>query len=123
VSKQRVAHFKDISFTYDTLIYFQNKFPEYVFSWVMGSEYLGRFDDFLAGHPKLLDFHFYVYPRAKYVSDEKLLKENMTFLESMEEIKISSTEIKKKNKDGDDISNLVSPEVKELIEENDLYSK
>ena len=28
---QKIAHFKDVSFTYDTLIYFQKKFPQYLF--------------------------------------------------------------------------------------------
>ena len=120
-SKQKVAHFKDVSFTYDTLVYFQEKFPEHTFSWVMGSEYLGRFDDFLAGHPKLLNFHFYVYPRAGYAFDQKLLKENMTFLSGMQEIEVSSTDIKKKIKDKSDISKLVSLDVKEYIKENKLY--
>lgn len=119
--EQKVAHFKDVSFTYDTLTYFQNKFPEHTFSWVMGSEYLGRFDDFLAGHPKLLDFHFYVYPRAGSSFEEKLLKKNMTFLEGMQEVEVSSTEIKKRIGEGKDIGNLISKSVERFIEENKLY--
>jgi nicotinate-nucleotide adenylyltransferase len=122
-AKQKVAHFKDVSFTYDTLIYFQKKHPEYTFSWVMGSEYLGRFDDFLAGHPKLLDFHFYIYPRAGCDFDQNLLKENMTFLEDMEEIEVSSTEVKQRIKSGLSIESLVSEEVEEIIKENRLFVK
>jgi len=96
--RQKVVHFKDVSFTYPTLLYFQNKYPQHEFSWVMGSEYLDRFDDFLTGHPKLLDFHFYIYPRAGYAFIEKYHKKNMTFLTSMPEIEISSSMVKEKIK-------------------------
>ena len=87
----------------------------------MGTEYLGRFDDFLAGHPKLLDFHFYIYPRAGYPFEEKLLKKNMTFLVNMKEIRASSTDIKAKLNDGTNIENLVSAGVNQYIKANKLY--
>ncbi len=118
---QRVVHFIDVSFTYPTLLYFQDQYLSDEFSWVMGSEYLSRFDDFLAGHPKLLDFHFYIYPRAGYPFEEKYHQKNMTFLTKMPEISISSTLIKQKVKQQKNIDNLVIEEVANLIKEYELY--
>ncbi len=118
---EKVAHFKDVSFTYDTLKYFSEKYPEHEFSWVMGSEYLSRFDDFLKGHPKLTDYQFYIYPRAGYPFDENLKKKNMLFLEGMVEVTVSSTKIKKRIKNHQSIDSLVVPAVADLIAKNKLF--
>ncbi len=117
----KVAHFKDVSFTYDTLKYFSVKFPENEFSWVMGSEYLSRFDDFLKGHPKLTDYQFYIYPRAGYPFDDSLKKKNMIFLQGMLEVTASSTEIKQRIKNHQSIDTLVVPAVTDLINKNKLF--
>lgn len=119
--KQKIAHYKDISFTFNTLEYFSKSYSEHKFSWVMGSEYLNRFDDFLKGHPQLIDYPFYIYPRAGFVFNEKLKKQNMTFLYDMPEIKASSSEIKKLVRDNENISDLVVEKVEEFILENKLY--
>lgn len=119
--KQKVAHYKDISFTFNTLEYFSKNQPDDEFSWVMGSEYLDRFDDFLKGHPQLIDYLFYIYPRAGFNFDEKLKKQNMTFLYDMPKIKASSSEVKTLVKDGDKISKLVSESVDQFIKEHRLY--
>lgn len=119
--KQKVAHYKAVSFTYDTLEYFSKKHPEHEFSWVMGSEYLGRFDDFLKGHPKLLGFTFYVYPRSGFVLAESLQKKNMIFLSGMQEIAASSTEIKKRIAARTPLAGLVVDGVEQFIIENGLY--
>jgi len=118
---QKIAHFKDVSFTYDTLQYFSSKNPQDEFSWVMGSEYLDRFDDFLKGHPKLMDYTFYIYPRAGYGLDENLKKSNMIFLNDMPEITASSTEIKKRIKAKQDYSEMVLPVVDQYIRQEKLY--
>lgn len=120
--RQKVAHYKDVSFTYNTLMYFQKKHPEHTFSWVMGSEYLARFDDFLIGHPKLLDFHFYIYPRAGHPLDEELKKPNMTYLENMQEVQASSTELRRRLAGDNYTSDLVVPEVLEIIKKNELFT-
>lgn len=120
--QQKVAHYKSVSFTFDTLEYFSKEYPEHVFSWVMGSEYLDRFDDFLKGHPQLLKYHFYIYPRAGYPFAEQYKKENMTFLYDMPEVSASSTEIKELLHSGSEITDLVVPAVLEYIANNSLYT-
>lgn len=119
--RQKVAHYKEVSFTYDTLQYFTEQVPEHEFSWVMGSEYLGRFDDFLKGHPKLLDYRFYIYPRAGYEFKENLKKINMKFLYDMPEVTASSTHIKQLIQNFQPINGLVLQEVADYIESKQLY--
>jgi nicotinate-nucleotide adenylyltransferase len=120
-NQQKIAHFKSISFTYDTLEYFSQKNPEHIFSWLMGSEYLNRFDDFLVVHPLLTKYHFYIYPRAGYELNEELKKPNMEFLYHMPEITASSTQIKENIKAKKKYDDLVLPEIKKFIEVNQLY--
>ena len=119
--KQKVAHFKSVSFTYDTLEYFSKQHKEHSFSWVMGSEYLDRFDDFLQGHPQLLKYHFNIYPRAGHPFVETLKKQNMTFLYDMPEVTASSTEIKQLLQEQKPITQLVVPEVAQYIVKHKLY--
>ncbi len=126
--KVKVAHFKEVSFTYDTLEYFSKKHPEHEFSWVMGSEYLNRFDDFLKTHPKLDEYTFYIYPRAGYKLETSLKKENMIFLWTMPEIKISSTQVREilnseEIVERKKILKLLDSKVVEYIEEHGLYSQ
>lgn len=119
--KQQVAHYKDVSFTFNTLEFFSEQFPEHEFSWVMGSEYLGRFDDFLKGHPQLVEYQFYIYPRAGYPLDEKLKKENMIFLRDMPEVTASSTEIKQHFRNGNILKKLMLEPVLEFAIHSKLY--
>lgn len=122
-NSHKIQHFKDVSFTYDTLVFFSKKFREHEFCWVMGSEYLSRFDDFLKGHPKLLDFPFYIYPRAGFPLDKNLQKNNMFFLENMKQVDTSSTEIKNLIAGGQDSSPYLHEKVFAYIKDNELYKK
>jgi len=117
--KQRVAHFKGVSFTFDTLEYFSKKYPEREFSWVMGSEYLPKFEDFLEGHPGLMDYHFYIYPREGGIFEP--MYENMTALKGMEEVGISSSMVRERVKDEGSISGFVVSGVEEYVMEYSLY--
>lgn len=117
----KLAHFKDVSYTYNTLIYFSQKYPEHEFSWIMGSEYLQKFDKFLAIHPKLIGFKFYIYPRKNF--DFNPLYDNMLALKNMEEVDISSTIVREMVGKGTDFSGFVLPEIKKYVIEKDLYQK
>lgn len=121
VPKTQVAHYREVSFTYPTLEYFSQKYPEHDFYWVMGSEYLSKFDLFLKDHPRLIDYPIIVYPRFGYPMAP--LYENMTPLTQVEEINISSSMIRKKVKLEDDISRLVNQEVKAFIKKRELYKE
>lgn len=101
----KIAHYRDVSFTYPTLEYFHKKFPEHQFFWVMGSEYLPKFDLFLKDHPKLMDYPIFVYPR--YGFPVKNLYQNMIPLNGVDQINISSSMIRDKVKSGQQFFELV----------------
>jgi nicotinate-nucleotide adenylyltransferase len=115
---EKVAEYHSVSFTYDTLEYFAQQHPNWQFSWVMGSEYLGKFDDFLTGHPRLLDYHFFIYPRDGFAFEP--LYDNMTALRDMEEIHISSSLVRQAVRDNQSIDGLVQPVIEQYIKEHNL---
>lgn len=117
---QQIKHFKQKSYTYDTLEFFRKKHPEYELSWIMGSEYLPKFVDFLSMHPRLMDYHFYIYPRAGY--PHQPLYQNMTLLDKMPEIEVSSTQIRGLLEQKRRINNLADPKVEKYIKEHNVYS-
>jgi nicotinate-nucleotide adenylyltransferase len=117
-SGERVEEYKAVSYTYDTLQYFSQHHPGHTFSWVMGSEYLAKFADFLAGHPKLLDFHFFIYPRAGFSMN--FLYQNMTALAEMKEVELSSTKVRTALMQGESIKHMVHASVEEYIDQKKL---
>lgn len=117
--KTKVAHYRDVSFTYPTLEYFSHKYPHHNFSWVMGSEYLPKFDLFLKDHPKLIEYPIYVYPRFGYPVQP--LYQNMIALTKVEEINISSSMVREKVKNKEKISKIVVSQVAQLIDKKKLY--
>lgn len=119
--RQRVMHYKDVGFTYDTLVYFSAKYPDHVFKWVMGSEYLDRWDDFLATHPKLSDFEILVYPRAGHALEP--LRENMTALPEAPEVQASSSNVRKLIVSGVNASNQLHVSTRKFLTEKKLYLK
>ncbi len=118
---QSVEHFKDVSFTFPTLEYFKNKYPEHQFSWIMGSEYISRFEDFLSGHPGLKNYTFYVYPRKGFPLEN--VYSFMVPLHQMKEIEISSTMVRNAVKSNEAIDNLVPEKIKKIIKEKNLYKR
>lgn len=116
---QRLAHFKEISFTYDTLQFFASKHPEHSFFWLMGSEYLEKFADFLVDHPQLMEYPFLIYPRAGY--DLRPVYGNMLVLEDMPTIKVSSTQVRQFIGQGQSATKLVPATVLAYIKGQQLY--
>lgn len=118
----QIALYTQVSFTYDTLEYFKKKHPKHTFSWVMGSEYLTRFDDFLAGHPKLLDHPFYIYPRSGYPLQQELCKKNMTLLRDFPQVEISSTEVRAAASHSQPLTHLLGTKLEEFVAGQGLYT-
>ncbi len=116
---QRIAEYLDVSYAFPTLNYFSQKYPDSQFSWIMGSEYISRFDAFLEGHPRLAEYTCYVYPRDGYPLEGFL--SNMVGLYEMEKVTVSSTQIKELCAVGHDISALVPPQVATYISKHGLY--
>lgn len=112
-------HQDGINYTYDTLVALSQKYPEHIFSFVIGSDNLAGFHRWLENRPKLVDFPFFVYPRAGYPFEP--MYENMTPLTNMPEITVSSTQIRAAIKNRESLKGLVIEEVEEYIKTHNLY--
>lgn len=117
----KLAEFQDVSYAYTTLTFFAKRFPGITFSWVMGSEYLKRFPEFLELHPKLTDFQFCIYPREGFPLEP--LTSNMVALHDVEHVTVSSTQVRGMVAEGRSADSLVVPSVAQYIRSHGLYLK
>ncbi|MEK7592179.1 MAG: nicotinate (nicotinamide) nucleotide adenylyltransferase [Patescibacteria group bacterium] len=107
------------SYSYETLRHFAESRPLDTFAWVIGSDNLPDFPKWFKYLELLQQFTVYVYPRPNYPMEHLLA--GMIPLTGVNEVSVSSTEIRTKVKVGEDISNLVSPVIAEYIKEHALY--
>lgn len=115
----KTKEFLGVSYTFDTLEYFSKKYPQHQFSWVMGSEYLPKFDAFLSMHPGLANYRIYMYPRAGHPM--KALRENMAGLHDVGEVDVSSTLIRSRLASQQSISELVPRVIEAYVSKHNLY--
>ena len=113
-----------VNYTYDTLKALAKKYPQHEFSWVIGSDNLRDFHKWGDGrsftHLDMVKaFPFYVYPRKGYSMNP--LYEGMIPLTNVDEIDISSTEVRTFLKQHKNVNKFVSPEINQYIEKLDLY--
>jgi nicotinate-nucleotide adenylyltransferase len=116
----QTREYRGVSYTFDTLEYFSQKYPMHHFSWVMGSEYLPKFDAFLSMHPGLAEYRIYMYPRAGHAM--KGLRKNMVGLHDVGEIDVSSTQVRNLASKGESISNMVPSAIEAYITKHALYA-
>ncbi|TYC00130.1 MAG: nicotinate (nicotinamide) nucleotide adenylyltransferase [Kosmotoga sp.] len=130
---------KGVSYTYKTLLYFRNKFPEDQLFFIAGSDIFATIDTW-NNWRELFDLANFIVvnrkemPFSKMFSDIpdellKIVRHKDTFegctagrivLHTMQEIDISSTEIRKNLKEKN-FESFLPQEVSEYIEKNDLY--
>lgn len=110
-----------ISYSYYTLKYLAQTQPENQFTWVIGSDRLERFREWHRYEKLLEEFEVYVYPRKGF--DLKPLLPGMKVIANVEEVGISSQEIKKRVAENLSIENLVPKKIEEYIMRNNLYKK
>lgn len=108
------------SFSFLTLEHFQNTFVDYRFSWVIGADNVEHFSEWYKAEELLQKFTVYVYPRVG-TNHVWSLPSGMVFLDQMQPINISSTQIKQKVKAGESITDLVDSSVERYIREKELY--
>lgn len=113
-------HLPTPSYTIDTLVYLNEKYPEHEFSLIMGADNLAGIKKWKNFEILLRDYHIYIYPRIKEVTSEFNSLSNVHFTETPI-IEISSTFIRSQIKAKKDISYLVSENVKRFIESKSLY--
>ncbi|MBI2721218.1 MAG: nicotinate-nucleotide adenylyltransferase [Bacteroidetes bacterium] len=110
------------SYTINTLAHLKEKFPEHVFSLIMGRDNLQTFNKWKNYEEILKRHHIYVYPRIKSESSEfdNHKKVHLTEAPVME---ISSTFIRKAIKDKKNVQYFMHPKVWEYIDEMNFYKK
>jgi len=107
------------SYSIETLEYLQKLFPNDTFIWVIGSDQLVDFKKWHRYEDILKKFQVLVYPRTDYPLYNAL--PGMQKLNHVENIDVSSTQIKKLLKEGKSVESFTTPEIIKYIEENDLY--
>lgn len=106
------------SYTIDTLTYLEEKYPNNIFSIILGSDSFQNITRWKNYERILKNYKIYVYQRPGFESTEK--HTNVEYLKAPL-LEISSTEIRKAIKEGKSIRYLVSDAVREEIEKAGYY--
>ena len=109
------------SYTIDTLTYLKEKYPNYEFSIIMGSDSFQNLSKWKNYEKIVKDYPIYIYKREGF-EIKNALQQNITVLEAPI-LQISSTYIRQCIKEGKSIRYLVPENVREEIETRRFYKK
>lgn len=109
------------SYTIDTLAYLNEKYPNEIFSLIMGTDNLETFYKWKNYEQILTNYSILAYPRNKIMPKE--VYENVTIVHGVPEIDISSSFIRNNIKKGIDVSYLVPEKAWKYIDEMNFYKK
>lgn len=107
------------SYTIDTLIYLQEKYPQHEFSIIMGSDSFQNLPKWKNAQVLIQQYSFIVYNRPGSIVTETH-QANVTILDAPL-ISISATHIRQNIQEGKSIRYLVPEKVRIYIEENNYY--
>ncbi|WP_333663804.1 nicotinate (nicotinamide) nucleotide adenylyltransferase [Chishuiella changwenlii] len=106
------------SYTIDTLIHLKEKYADYEFALIMGSDNLEGISKWKNADILLRDYNFYVYPRPGYLPKEEF--NNVTIVEAPL-MEISSTFIRSAIKENKNIKPMLPPKVWEYLDGSNVY--
>lgn len=117
----------EISYTYKTLDYFKNKYSNDNIYFICGADNLDYIDTWKNGKYILNNYNILAINRGEY-NTQKILnnysKYNAKIIVcNLESINISSTNIREKINNNEDIKDLIDIDVLNYIKENNLYKK
>src|SRR5690606_6529473 len=115
-------HLSKPSYTSQTLIYLTEKYPDHLFYITIGSDSYQNLQQWKNGSFLMENYQFIIYPRPGF-DISNALPGNMTLLENVPLLNISSTHIRNIIKDGKSIRYLVPDVVFDEIDANRLYKK
>lgn len=118
-------HLEKPSFSYRTLRHLREDFPDTEFTLLIGGDNWAAFDKWAEYHEILLHHPVAVYPRnGSSLTMPKALDDIDLRLTIVRQplLDISSTEIRRRVREGLDIKGLVAPAVADYIRSNGLYS-
>ena len=108
------------SYTIDTLIYLQEKYPKYTFSLIMGEDNLHTLSKWKNNEVLVKNYSIFVYPRISKVEGEVIRHNNIKKINAPV-IELSATEIRKMIKENKNIRPMLPPEVFEYIDKMGFY--
>ena len=108
------------SYTIDTLVYLEEKYPEHQFAVIMGSDSLLNIGKWKNYQALLKNYSIYIYKRPGFTIDETNITTNLHILNAPL-LEISSTQIRKLIKEHKSIRYLVPDMVLEEIEKYRYY--
>ena len=119
----------DVSYTYDTLTYLKQYFPDDQLYFILGTDSFIQINKWYKGIELLQNFSFAVSTRPGYKEkelEETILKYKQKYNSEVVKIEsnmpdISSTEIRARIKAGESASDLIPYSVERYIKENELY--
>ncbi|HUR09857.1 MAG TPA: nicotinate (nicotinamide) nucleotide adenylyltransferase [Flavitalea sp.] len=110
------------SFTVTTMAYLHEKYPEHIFSILLGSDGFQNINRWKNYTHLLENYEFYIYPRPGHEIKEKMSGKRIHTV-SAPLLDISATRIRELIKNGRSIRFLVPDKVKEEIEANNYYKQ
>jgi nicotinate-nucleotide adenylyltransferase len=110
------------SYTIDTLVHLQEKYPEHEFAIIMGSDNLVTLPKWKNFKFLLRDYKIYVYPRPGYENAEYASHPSVT-ITMTPLMELSATFIRQALADKKDVRYFVPDKVLKFIESKNLYGK
>lgn len=111
------------SYTIDTLAYLTEKYPEYNFILIMGSDGLPTFDKWKNHEQIISQYPRYVYPRKSDTAIDYPAHKNILLVKDAPMIEISSSFIRQAIKDKKNVNFFLPEKVAEYIDNYNLYKK
>lgn len=111
------------SYTIDTLTYLHERYPDYSFSILMGSDNLENFHKWKNSEFLLENYGVTVYPRPGFEMSEVPNHKNITIANDTPLMEISSSFIRNAIKEGKDIRHFMPPKAWEYLDEMNFYRK
>lgn len=108
------------SYTIDTLVHLQERYPEHRFTLIMGSDNLYSFHKWKNADVILRDFRLAVYPRPGFLEHELMLHPSVSLTDTPL-MELSSTFIRGAVREGRSIRFFVPDSVLEFIDKKGLY--
>lgn len=108
------------SYTIDTLTYLVEKYPDHLFSVIMGSDSFQNFSRWKNFEQIIKNYPIYIYPRQGSSEIENYTGASITVVKAPV-LEISATQIRNNIKQGKPIRFLVPDKVKDEIEKNGYY--
>lgn len=111
------------SYTINTLVHIQEKYPKYQFSLIMGEDNLQNLHKWKNYEEIVNNHNIYVYPRVYEQKKEVSFANGRVHKIDAPIVEISSTHIRKSIKSGKNVKPLLPPKVWEYVERMNFYKK